>query len=50
MCADDDPRRTGVYFGTTSGDVWASLDGADSWQRIAAGLPHIYSVRYGEFR
>jgi hypothetical protein len=50
MCADDEPRRTGLYFGTTSGDVWASRDGADSWTRIAEGLPHIYSVRHGVFR
>ncbi len=50
MCADTDARRTGVYLGTTSGDVWASIDGADSWNRVAQGLPHIYSVRYVEFR
>ena len=50
MCADDEPRKTGVYFGTTSGEVWASRDGADSWARIASGLPHIYSLRYAEFR
>jgi photosystem II stability/assembly factor-like uncharacterized protein len=50
MCADRDPARTGVYFGTTSGDVWASRDGANSWKRIAEGLPHIYSVRWAEFR
>jgi len=50
MCADRDPKRTGVYYGTTSGEVWASLDGADSWTRISSGLPHVYSLRFGEFR
>jgi hypothetical protein len=50
MCADDDGRNTGVYFGTTSGDVWASRNGGDSWSRIAEGLPHVYAVRYARFR
>ena len=50
MCADDDPRRPGVYFGTTAGEVWASRDGADSWNRIASGLPQVYSVRTAMFR
>jgi hypothetical protein len=49
MCADLEPKKTGIYFGTTSGEVWASLDGGDSWASIAAHLPHIYSVRYAEF-
>jgi hypothetical protein len=26
MCADDDPRNTGVYFGTTSGGVKGRRD------------------------
>ena len=50
MTADEDARRTGVYFGTTSGEIWASLDGAESWKRIAQHLPRIYSVRAATFR
>jgi len=50
MCADDDARNTGLYFGTTSGDVWASKSGGESWSRIAEGLPHVYSVRHATFR
>ena len=43
MAADDgDP--VGLYFGTTSGAVWNSRDEGQSWQNIAADLPHIYSV------
>ncbi len=43
MCADQaDP--VGVYFGTTSGEIWASSNEAESWSRIAEHLPHIYSV------
>ncbi len=37
----------GLYFGTTSGDVWASFDEGQNWTCIARGLPHIYSVEIG---
>ncbi len=33
-----------VYFGTTSGEVWASADGGEHWRRIAAHLPEIYAL------
>ena len=43
MVADDgDP--VGVYFGTTSGEVWASRDEGRSWKCVAAHLPEIYAV------
>jgi photosystem II stability/assembly factor-like uncharacterized protein len=43
LCADGlDPA--GVYFGTTSGEVWASTDEGAAWRCIAMHLPHIYSV------
>ena len=43
MCADArDP--VGLYFGTTSGEVWASTDEGKRWRCIARHLPHIYSV------
>ena len=34
----------GVYFGTTSGEVWVSADEGDSWRCAAAHLPEIYSI------
>jgi hypothetical protein len=34
----------GVYFGTTSGEVWASADEGASWTNLARHLPEIYSV------
>jgi hypothetical protein len=34
----------GVYFGTTSGDVWASADEGASWACVARHLPEVYSV------
>ncbi|MET0903144.1 MAG: glycosyl hydrolase [Acidimicrobiales bacterium] len=37
----------GVYFGTTSGEVWASTDEGESWTLIVDHLPEIYSVESG---
>lgn len=34
----------GLYFGTTSGEIWASADEGRSWRSIRMHLPHIYSV------
>jgi photosystem II stability/assembly factor-like uncharacterized protein len=34
----------GVYFATTSGEVWASRDEGRSWKCVAAHLPHVYAV------
>ena len=35
---------SGVYFGTTSGEVWGSRDEGRTWKCLAAHLPHIYSL------
>jgi hypothetical protein len=44
MCADSaDP--VGVYFGTRSGEVYASRDEGDSWAPVAAHLPDVLCVR-----
>ena len=43
MAADaHDP--VGLYFGTTSGELWASRDEGKSWACIARHLPEIYAV------
>jgi BNR/Asp-box repeat len=34
----------GIYFGTTSGEVWASTDEGAEWSCIARHLPEIYAV------
>ena len=47
MTVDHAPT-IGVYFGTTSGEIWASADEGDSWQCIASHLPEIYSLEYAE--
>ena len=37
----------GLYFGTTSGEVWASFDEGRHWHCLCLHLPHIYSVEAG---
>ena len=39
--AEDAP---GVYFGTSTGQVFASIDEGDCWNEIAGYLPGISSV------
>jgi hypothetical protein len=39
--AEDVP---GVYFGTSTGQVFASVDEGDTWTEIASYLPSISSV------
>lgn len=47
MCADArDP--VGLYFGTTSGELWMSGDEGASWTTIARHLPEIYAVEAAE--
>jgi len=42
--ARDERDPVGVYFGTNSGSVFASVDEGESWQEIARHLPTILSV------
>lgn len=34
----------GIYFGTTTGEVWGSRNAGEDWQCVAARLPQIFSV------
>ncbi|HET8619823.1 MAG TPA: hypothetical protein VFM27_12735, partial [Acidimicrobiales bacterium] len=44
LCTDDaDPA--GVYFGTRTGDVFASADEGESWSSLARYLPDVLTVR-----
>jgi len=46
MAADgNDP--VGVYFGTSSGELWSSRDEGRQWSCIAQHLPEIYAVEAG---
>jgi photosystem II stability/assembly factor-like uncharacterized protein len=48
MCSDT--RDTvGLYFGTTSGELWLSRDEGKRWQCIAQHLPEIYAVETAVF-
>ncbi len=40
----DHASPLGVYFGTTSGEIWGSRDEGRSWKCLAAHLPHVYAV------
>jgi len=49
MTADaQDP--IGLYFGTTSGELWMSRDEGNRWGCIARHLPEIYAVEAAELR
>lgn len=48
MAADHhDPA--GLYFGTTSGELWMSRDEGRQWECIAQHLPEIYAVESASF-
>jgi hypothetical protein len=34
----------GVYFGTSAGDLFHTIDGGESWSALATGLPPVRSV------
>lgn len=46
----DQEKTVGLYFGTTSGELWASKNEAATWRCIARHLPHIYAVEVAYFR
>jgi hypothetical protein len=48
MTIEEYGDKASLYVGTTAGDVYASDDEGDSWQRIASGLPAI--SKYGHDR
>jgi photosystem II stability/assembly factor-like uncharacterized protein len=44
----DSRDPVGVYFGTTSGEVWASRDEGESWKCAIRFLPRIHSLEIAE--
>ncbi len=46
--AVDTHAPLGIYFGTTTGDVWGSSDEGESWRELARHLPHIYALEVAE--
>lgn len=45
--ANDQSDPLGLYFGTTSGELWMSRNEGASWERIAEHLPEILAVEVG---
>ncbi len=43
---DIDESGERLAFGSTTGSLWLSEDGGDSWQTLSANLPPIYAVRF----
>lgn len=48
MCADQ-AEPVGVYFGTTGGEIWGSMNEGEKWVCLARHLPEVYSVEIAEF-
>jgi photosystem II stability/assembly factor-like uncharacterized protein len=46
--AADAREPVGLYFGTTSGELWASRDEGERWSCVARHLPEIYAVEVAE--
>ena len=46
--AADAQDSVGLYFGTTSGEVWMSRDEGRLWECLARHLPEIYAVETAE--
>jgi hypothetical protein len=36
-----------LLVGSTTGGLWSSVDGGDSWKTVSTTLPPIYAVRFG---
>jgi hypothetical protein len=47
--AGDSHDPVGLYFGTTSGELWASRNEGRRWGVVARHLPEIYAVETGVF-
>lgn len=45
LAVDGEGRQ--LLMGSTTGNVWTSADGGDTWTALAAYLPPIHAVRFG---
>ena len=41
---DETGRR--LTFGSSTGSLWVSEDGGDSWTAVSSNLPPVYAVRF----
>jgi len=47
-CLDVAGEGDRLAFGSTTGSLWVSEDGGDSWQAVSHHLPPIYCVRFAD--
>ncbi len=47
--ATDNLESCGIYFGTTTGELFVSRDSGDTWSSIISGLPRILAVEVQTF-
>jgi hypothetical protein len=45
---DVDESGDRLVFGSTTGSVWVSENGGDSWQNVSSNLPPVYAVRFAK--
>jgi photosystem II stability/assembly factor-like uncharacterized protein len=45
---DIDESGEVLAFGSTTGSLWVTENGGDSWQTVSCNLPPIHSVRFGQ--
>jgi len=45
---DIDESGEVLAFGSTTGSLWVTENGGDSWQTVSSNLPPIHSVRFGQ--
>src|SRR5262249_8584509 len=45
---DVDETGDRLAFGSTTGSVWISENGGESWDTISTNLPPVYSVRFAK--
>jgi photosystem II stability/assembly factor-like uncharacterized protein len=43
---DIDETGERLVVGSTTGSLWVTEDGGDSWATVSTNLPPIYSVRF----
>ena len=44
---DVDATGNVLAMGSTTGGLWISTDGGDSWTTVSTNLPPVYAVRFG---
>jgi hypothetical protein len=43
---DVDETGKRLAFGSTTGSLWVSENGGESWETISSNLPPVYGVRF----